>query len=213
MDSYNYSNLPLQQADVANALGAVFCSMIFAAALAVFLVWLFHRIFSRAGYNGWLGLLALIPGFGVLICLCILAFDSWPKKFGRPEGIRCELPGQGVGTFIPDPVEFVPEAAAPRVPQPVAASATPPTADQYPPLSATTTTAPTVSVPAPVTPVVPFSAEPTGTQTFQEYQEAQAAAMPAESAPTVAPEVSAAAEATPDVPADSAPDTLGGSTH
>jgi len=41
-------------------------------------VWLFWRIFAKAGFNGALGLLCLIPSFGIIICIAILAFGTWP---------------------------------------------------------------------------------------------------------------------------------------
>ncbi len=35
------------------------------------------RIFDKAGYGGWVGLLALIPGINLLM-MTILAFSDWP---------------------------------------------------------------------------------------------------------------------------------------
>lgn len=52
---------------------------IISIALLVFQVWLFFRIFSKAGYNGWMSLLSLIPWVGMFVCLLILAFDTWPR--------------------------------------------------------------------------------------------------------------------------------------
>ena len=43
-------------------------------------VWLFWRIFVKAGFNGALGLLCLIPSVGFLICIIILAFGEWPSQ-------------------------------------------------------------------------------------------------------------------------------------
>ncbi len=51
---------------------------IFVLAILVFQIWLFWRIFSKAGYSGAMSLLILIPGVGALIVLCILAFGNWP---------------------------------------------------------------------------------------------------------------------------------------
>lgn len=48
-------------------------------AIIVVTVWLFWRIFSKAGFNGALGLLCLIPSVGFLICIIILAFSEWPN--------------------------------------------------------------------------------------------------------------------------------------
>jgi len=42
--------------------------------LQIFLWW---RVFSKAGYSGAMGLIILVP-FGILIMLCILAFSNWP---------------------------------------------------------------------------------------------------------------------------------------
>ncbi|MCL2332580.1 MAG: hypothetical protein FWC54_03725 [Actinomycetia bacterium] len=107
-------------ADWANALGAVFCSLLFVVLLLAFYIVLFYRIFHRAGYNGWLGLLALIPGLGYIICLCILAFDNWPaQKKQAASGVRCLLPGYGEGMFIPDlPVAPAPAPVSVSVPAP-----------------------------------------------------------------------------------------------
>lgn len=43
----------------------------------LFKLFLWWRIFSKAGYSGAFGLLLLAP-FGTLIMLCILAFSKWP---------------------------------------------------------------------------------------------------------------------------------------
>jgi hypothetical protein len=47
-------------------------------ALIAFTVWVYWRIFAKAGYNGALSLLNLVPGVGPLICVLILAFGRWP---------------------------------------------------------------------------------------------------------------------------------------
>jgi uncharacterized membrane protein YhaH (DUF805 family) len=41
-------------------------------------IWIYWRIFQKAGYNGALALLNLVPGVGQLICILILAFGRWP---------------------------------------------------------------------------------------------------------------------------------------
>ena len=46
----------------------------------VLFVWMFWRIFVKAGMNGALGLLCLIPSIGLLVCLAILAFSTWPGE-------------------------------------------------------------------------------------------------------------------------------------
>lgn len=58
--------------------GATF--LIVFIALTVFFVWMFWRVFAKAGFNGAMGLLCLIPSIGPLICLIILAFATWPNE-------------------------------------------------------------------------------------------------------------------------------------
>ncbi|HVA33276.1 MAG TPA: hypothetical protein VNG31_03950 [Candidatus Baltobacteraceae bacterium] len=48
------------------------------AAIIAFMIWVYWRIFAKAGYNGALSLLNFIPGVGSLICVLILAFGRWP---------------------------------------------------------------------------------------------------------------------------------------
>jgi uncharacterized membrane protein YhaH (DUF805 family) len=43
----------------------------------VFFIFLFWRILKKAGMEGALSLLILIPGIGQIIVLCILAFSEW----------------------------------------------------------------------------------------------------------------------------------------
>jgi len=47
-------------------------------ALVAFSIWVYWRIFARAGFNGALSLLNFVPGVGQLICMLILAFGRWP---------------------------------------------------------------------------------------------------------------------------------------
>jgi uncharacterized membrane protein YhaH (DUF805 family) len=47
-------------------------------AIIAFSIWVYWRIFAKAGYNGALSLLNFIPGVGQLICIIILAFGRWP---------------------------------------------------------------------------------------------------------------------------------------
>ena len=46
--------------------------------IILFTLWVYWRIFTKAGFNGVLSLLNLIPGIGPLICMIILAFGRWP---------------------------------------------------------------------------------------------------------------------------------------
>lgn len=51
---------------------------IFLIVVVAFTIWIYWRIFEKAGYNGALSLLNLVPGAGPLICVIILAFGRWP---------------------------------------------------------------------------------------------------------------------------------------
>jgi hypothetical protein len=55
-----------------------FVYVILIVAIVVFTLWVYWRIFAKAGYNGALSLLNLVPGVGPLICMLILAFGRWP---------------------------------------------------------------------------------------------------------------------------------------
>ncbi|HTU81042.1 MAG TPA: hypothetical protein VMF61_02875 [Candidatus Acidoferrales bacterium] len=61
------------------ALGAI-VMVYFAIVVAIVAlsIWFYWRIFAKAGYNGAMSLLNLIPGVGPLICILILAFGRWP---------------------------------------------------------------------------------------------------------------------------------------
>jgi hypothetical protein len=63
---------------------------IIALAFTALTVWLFWRIFARAGFNGAMGLLCLIPSVGFLICIFILAFGEWPNA--RPSAPIGSMP-------------------------------------------------------------------------------------------------------------------------
>lgn len=65
-------------------------------ALVAFAIWVYWRIFAKAGYNGALALLNFIPGVGQLICLIILAFGRWPI-----EDQLTALRGQSVSPTVP----------------------------------------------------------------------------------------------------------------
>jgi uncharacterized membrane protein YhaH (DUF805 family) len=56
----------------------VFVYGIVLLAIIGFTIWVYWRIFVKAGYNGALSLLNFVPGMGQLICMIILAFGRWP---------------------------------------------------------------------------------------------------------------------------------------
>jgi uncharacterized membrane protein YhaH (DUF805 family) len=60
---------------VGTLLGVYFLVLL---AIVAFTIWMYWRIFAKAGYSGALSLLNLVPGVGPLICIVILAFGRWP---------------------------------------------------------------------------------------------------------------------------------------
>lgn len=67
-------------------------------AFVAFTLWVYWRIFTKAGYSGALSLLNLIPGIGPLICALILAFGRWPI-----EDQLASLMGRSGSSTIPPP--------------------------------------------------------------------------------------------------------------
>lgn len=59
------------------AFGCVFWLILLLAAIA-FPIFCFWRIFTKAGYNGAMALIWLIPAIGPIIVISILAFGTWP---------------------------------------------------------------------------------------------------------------------------------------
>ncbi len=69
---------PQQQQQMVNAMmGFMGVFMLFGLAIIAFGIFLFWRIFTKAGLAGALSLLILIPAVGWIIVLCILAFSEW----------------------------------------------------------------------------------------------------------------------------------------
>lgn len=172
-------------ADWANALGAIFCSLLFVVVILAFFVVLFYRVFQRAGYNGWLGLLSLIPGIGSLICLCILAFDTWPAKKESDNAVRCLLPGYGAGTFVPDPPQPPVAPAAAPAPAPQQQPPAPPAPMAPPAPPAPAAPVPQPPAPAPAAPMTPAPEVPVPAVPAAPQQPPVPAAPPAEEGQTL----------------------------
>jgi hypothetical protein len=71
-----------QQQHAANMLagmgvGFILIGLLIAFAFLAFWVFLYWRIFTKAGLSGALSLIIIFPFFGYLIVLCILAFAEW----------------------------------------------------------------------------------------------------------------------------------------
>jgi hypothetical protein len=57
--------------------GIIIFAVLFGVALVAFFIFLFWRIFVKAGMSGALSLLILLYPIGFIIVLCILAFGQW----------------------------------------------------------------------------------------------------------------------------------------
>ena len=70
---------PVGAPDQAAAIGIVFVLAILLVAflITLLMVWIYCKIFSKAGYSWALGLLMIVP-FGNIIIPLILAFGDWP---------------------------------------------------------------------------------------------------------------------------------------
>ena len=69
--------------DTGNVLGIG--GLLIVALLVVLFVWVYYRIFSKAGFSGWLALLMLVPLVNVGMLL-FLAFAEWPALRNRQSG-------------------------------------------------------------------------------------------------------------------------------
>lgn len=58
--------------------------MLFGLITVAFMIFCFWRIFTRTGHGGPMAFLTLVPGFGFLIVVLILAFTEWPAMRGQP---------------------------------------------------------------------------------------------------------------------------------
>lgn len=54
--------------------------LIFTIIFAILVIVPLWRICSRAGFNGALSLLAIVPWLGIVIIGAILSFSTWPVK-------------------------------------------------------------------------------------------------------------------------------------
>jgi len=84
---------------------ALYCLLI--VGFFAFQIFLFWRIYTKTGQSGAMSLIGLVPGVGLLILLCILAFSKWPVEYeleqrrmmpGMPP-----TPGYGPPTYPQDP--------------------------------------------------------------------------------------------------------------
>lgn len=114
--------------ELGSAFAGVFaCAALFTLLFVVLYLWLFYRIFEKAGYSGWYTLLNLIPYVGSVVVVFMLAFGDWPilrrqapPSYGPPMGYPPAAPGGYVPPVNPpaQPGGYVPQAPAPVVTPP-----------------------------------------------------------------------------------------------
>lgn len=78
--------------------------------ILVFNILIYWKIFSKAGYNGAMSLLMLVP-IANIIAICILAFGNWPVR-QELEQRRMEMMGRGQP--YPQPPQYPPYPQGPR---------------------------------------------------------------------------------------------------
>jgi uncharacterized membrane protein YhaH (DUF805 family) len=92
--------------------GAMILFMLIGVAIFAFVLIMWWKIFSKAGYSGAMSLLLLIP-IANLIALCILAFGDWPVlrevRALRAQNGGAYLPPQG----YPQQAGFAPQFQGP----------------------------------------------------------------------------------------------------
>jgi tetratricopeptide (TPR) repeat protein len=64
----------------------IIIALVLILALNALIIWALWRVLERAGLQGPLALLALIP-FGFFVCLCILAFSAWSVRPRDPTAL------------------------------------------------------------------------------------------------------------------------------
>ena len=145
---------------------ALGCYLIFLLLMLVFMVVIYWKIFSKAGYSGWLSLLMFVPLVNVGLIL-FLAFADWPVL----KEVR-ELRGRaayGGGVYPPGPGYAPPVAQVPQPPvyqppappvyqppvQPVAPPAQAPAAPLSPQAPPAAPAPPAPPAPSPEAPPVP----------------------------------------------------------
>jgi uncharacterized membrane protein YhaH (DUF805 family) len=92
--------------------GIILFSVLIVLAIFAFWIFLYWRIFTKAGLSGALSLIILFPFFGYLIVLCILAFSEW-KVIPAPLAY-------GLQPYPPPPPSYPPPPPPPSYPPPTA---------------------------------------------------------------------------------------------
>lgn len=103
------------------AFGIIFW-IILMLGITAFAIYVWWRIFAKAGYSGALAFLAFIPGIGLLIMVLILAFGDWPvlqelNMRRQQQGMMPPGYPQGPqGSYAPNP-QYPPAPQYPSGPQ------------------------------------------------------------------------------------------------
>lgn len=103
----------------AQQLGAIIAAsslvlMLIALAATVFGIFIYWKIFSKAGYSGAMSLLMLVPIANIIV-ICMLAFGNWPI-LQELEQLRAQV--RGGGQPFPQQPSFYPPQQPPYPQQP-----------------------------------------------------------------------------------------------
>ena len=112
--NYDYTSTPSSE-EAARILGGVgLVSVIVSIIVLVLMLWIWGRIFHKAGYSGWLALLFLVPLANVFVIIWF-AFAQWPLErraagMGGPPAYYPPQPAAGYapGGYAPQPPAYQP---------------------------------------------------------------------------------------------------------
>jgi hypothetical protein len=96
-------------------MGATFSLLFgcFGLLVGIFFIFVYWKIFSKAGFNGAMSLLLLVP-IANLVVICMLAFGKWPV---HEELERLRMSGGGVPPYqppFPPQPPYPPQSGYPR---------------------------------------------------------------------------------------------------
>ncbi len=86
---------------------------IISLALVIFSILIYWKIFSKAGYNGAMSLLMLVP-IANLVVICILAFGEWPI-YQELNQLRAQVMNRGQS--YPQPPQYPQQPQYPQGPR------------------------------------------------------------------------------------------------
>jgi len=151
---YDYGSQQAADEFLSASAGFLACYFFFILAIVAFMIWVWWKILTKAGYSGALAFLNLIP-LGTFVLMMILAFGEWPVLRQMRGGGDAYLPTQTAPTYQQPPA-YQPPTYQPPAP-PMAQEPAPPA---YQPPAPPMPQEPAPPVYQPPTPEEPPAEEP-----------------------------------------------------